>query len=224
MGDHFETGELLIQLDDTIFQATFARALAMLERAKAELAAKKSLFADKIASLFELRDAEASLAKARADLVIARKNLRASSILAPYTGKVVTLFIEEHELPQSNKELMEIIDDHTLIAKLLVPSSLLGKVQVGQALPIHIQEIAATVEATITRIGAVIDPASSTIRIDAEVDNADGYLKAGMIGSTTFAEQPTQGKEQTNKATSTNTLDKLIAPMRLPKRPNIRQE
>ncbi|MCB1135769.1 MAG: hypothetical protein KDK78_05845, partial [Chlamydiia bacterium] len=39
-----------------------------------------------------------------------------------------------------------------------------------------------TVDVTLSRMGATIDPSSRTVKIEAEVDNAEGQLRAGMSG------------------------------------------
>lgn len=186
MGDSFKEGEILIHMDDDIFQGNLLKAQAALSRAETELAAKQQLYHDNVGSKFELVEAEANLATAKAELILAKKNLESSTLLAPYDGKVVNLYIEEHELPSSGKELIELVDDNILIAKLLVPSSRYTEIEPGKTIHLNIAETGQKIDAKITRIGAVIDPSSSTIRVEAEIDNRDGKLKSGMTGEAQF--------------------------------------
>lgn len=191
LGERFEKGEVLILLDDRVIKENYEKAIAKLDRAKTNLSAKRELFNEKIASLLDLKDAEATQAEAESDLALAKKALRASVIRSPYSGKVVDLFIEEHEIPQANKELLEIVDDSTLIAKLLVPSWLIKKIHIGMPLQVKISETGEVVPAKVVRIGSVIDAASSTLKIEAEIDNSEDKLKAGMSGTTElFKEEP----------------------------------
>lgn len=183
MGDSFDQDDVLLVFDNRVFEGAHLKAEAALVKAQTELEGKSKLYQDDITSLFELKEAEANVATAKADLLAAKKNLDASIIKAPYKGKVVTLYIEEHELPQQGKELIEIVDDEKLIAKLLLPSRLLPKLKKGQKLTIHIKETGEDATAEITRISPVIDPTSSTIKIEAEIDNSEGNLHAGMIGT-----------------------------------------
>lgn len=180
LGERFEKGEVLILLDDRVLKETYEKAFVKLQREKTNLSAKQELYKEKIASLLDLKDAEASKAEAEADLALAKKSLRASVIRAPYSGKVVDLFIEEHEIPQPNKEILEIVDDSILVAKLLVPSSLVRDIEIGMPLKVKILETGEIVSAKIVRIGSVIDAASSTLKVEAEIENPDGKLKAGM--------------------------------------------
>lgn len=183
MGDSFEEGDTLLIFDNKVFEGAHLKAQAALVKAQTEFEGKSKLYHQDITSLFELKEAEANVATAKADLLAAEKNLNSSVIKAPYKGKVVSLSIEEHELPQQGKELIEIVDDEKLIAKLLLPSMLLTQLKKGQKLTIHIKETGEDTTAEITRISPVIDPTSSTIKIEAEIDNREGKLNAGMIGT-----------------------------------------
>lgn len=185
-GDTFVKGETLIQLDDRVFKAIVGKAEAALNRANVGLIAKKQLYQDHVASLFDLKDAEAAVAAAQADLTLARRNLEGSKIIAPYSGRVSLLFVEEKEIPQQGKEMMEIIYDRTLVAKFLVPSILATTLSVGQPISVNIREASTTIPANITRVSSFIDPSSSTMIIEAEIDNRKGEFKAGMTGYVTI--------------------------------------
>lgn len=185
MGDHFEKDDTLIQFDNTVFENYFNKAYAALNRAEAALHAKKELFENKIASLLELKDAEASLAAAQADAVLAQRHHNNCCIKAPYKGRVASVYIKEHEWPrQTGQRVMEIIDDSTLLAKILLPSNVLPLIGMDKPLHIALNDLNQVIEAKITRIAPFIDPASSTIQIEAEIDNSKGLLIAGMTGLT----------------------------------------
>ncbi len=193
MGDSFKKGDILIQLNDIVYQSNIKKAKAVLNRAKVELEAKKQLFQDNVASLFELKEAEANVAIAEAELAIASRDLQSTRVEAPYDGKVVTLGIEEYELPQPGTELIEIVYDKILTAKLLVSIDMLEKLKVGQYFTIHLPTADRTITAKIARISSVIDPSSSTFKIEAEIDNSDQKLWAGMKGTAQF--EQTKNKE-----------------------------
>jgi len=186
MGESFEKGDILIELEDGVLKTNYQRAEAEVARTMTQLDAIKKLHEDKISSNYELRNAESEYKKSVAELAMAMKNLEATKIKAPYKGKVEDVYIEEYELPKEEHELIELVDDQVLIARLLVTSDLLPKLYEGKPIVIAVQEIGENVEAKIKRIGAMIDPSSSTIKIEAEIDNRDGRLKAGMIGRVTI--------------------------------------
>ncbi len=201
-------------LDKTIHLANRDKALARLKATAEDLKSKQRLFQDKAISQNELAEAESAAKIAQADLVIADKRLSdftyevvkaqaeadraqaevdiaarqfdACVIRAPYAGKAAKLLARENERVQAGQDLIEIIDDASLHARFYLPSNLLKLITVGQRVPIHLQELDATVDAVVTNIGAEIEATTSMIEIWAEVPNRETggkkILYSGMRG------------------------------------------
>jgi len=185
-GDRFAKGETLILLDDTIYVSSFSKAQAFNNKAKVELETTIELYNDGLASLYELKEAEAALAESESNLILAEKNLKSTIVSAPYDGKVISVHTKQFELPQKNKELIRIIDDQVLTAKLLLSSDWIENIHIGIPIEIQISETGERVIAYLARIGGMIDPSSSTIEVEAEVENRTEALKAGMSGFARF--------------------------------------
>lgn len=187
IGDSVARGELLIEQDSRVYFATYEKAIAAVNKAQTILEGQRELYKENLASLFDLKEAEAGLATALADEAIAKKALDSTKTFAPYDGKVLSLFAEKFELPRNtrndNREMIQIIDDHILLGRLLLPSSLFGKIKIGQKVTIHVKETGTTISGEITRIAATIDPASSTIKVEVEINNEEGKLLSGMSGT-----------------------------------------
>lgn len=186
MGEHFKEGELLIHLDDRIYEGFKEKALGNLGKAESELASKQELFKEKIASFMEVKSAQAEVAVAHSDLISAEHAINACYIRGPFDGKVVNLFVEEFELIQEGKPLIEILNDDSLIGQVLVPARLLSQLIIDRPVKVQIQETNSIVDGKILRIEPVIDPASSLIKIDIVVDNRAQKLRSGMIGQVIF--------------------------------------
>ena len=198
MGQSFDKNEVLVQMDDSIYKAEKKRSEAILEKGLAKLKAQEELFSDNVASTFELKEAQAEVATAEAELATAELNLQACRIKAPYTGRIVRIIIHEHEIVQPGQELVEVVDDKVLLAKLLIPSTYFNQLSLGQELQIHVSETGVDVPAYVSHIGSVIDPASSMIQIYAEVKNDNGELRAGMIGTTELDKQHSNDDQLTD--------------------------
>lgn len=186
MGESFKKGDLLIQLKDILFQSNLKKAEAAQEKTRVELAAKKQLYSDRVVSLFELKEAESNAAAAQADLALAKRNLESTTIFAPYDGKVISVDVEVYETPQLGKSLIEVVDDNLLIARFLVPSSFLPKLQVGMPFEISIRETGEKIPVKVSRIGSIIDPSSGTVKVEADIDNKEGKYRSGMSGRALF--------------------------------------
>ena len=189
------------------------RAEAMLAAATANLTATQQLYEDKQASLIDLENArrDAAVAQTNSELVdttsaeelaearreravatgrlaIARQQVEACAITAPWEGRIRRTLVREHQWIQPGTPVVEIIDDHVLVAKFLLPSHVVPVVTIGQKLHLTTHETSTEVSMTISHIAAELDPASVTFEVHAEIDNGDGKLRAGMNGMLRLSE------------------------------------
>jgi multidrug resistance efflux pump len=192
-------------------------AQAILDAARANLDATQRLYDDNHASRVDLENAKRDAATAQAeyelvaagatkelrqaerDVVIARGNreiaadeLDACTIEAPYDGRVARVLVNEHELVDRGTPVIEVVDDSVLLARFLLPSSLFRAVRVGQELNLTIDEARENMVVKVSHIAAVLDAASVTFEVYAEVTNPAGKLRAGMNGSLSLSEIGTQ--------------------------------
>jgi len=117
---------------------------------------------------------------ARARLELARHELAGCTVCAPYDGHIARVLVHEHERVERGAPLIEVVDDRVLLAKFLVPSALFRCVEKGRELRLTVNETGGTAAAKVSHIAAVLDPASVTFEVHAEIDNATGELRAGM--------------------------------------------
>ncbi|MFW5798654.1 MAG: efflux RND transporter periplasmic adaptor subunit [Planctomycetota bacterium] len=234
-GDSFETGCLVIELDDTVYDVAVKQAEAAVASARAHLACEEKICRERLrrrktdaitaaaqsnleATESMRRDNNASgveLAQARRDyevarveaaevaaaetprleaarhdvavtegnLRVARRNLEAVRVEAPFGGRVVSIEVNEHEAVRKGTPLVHLIDDRTLVASFLLPEALFHKARVGRTVSVSADLLEAQkLTATITHVAATVDPGSRTFEVRAEVDNRDGRLRAGMGG------------------------------------------
>lgn len=186
MGESFAKGDKLIQLDSSLYEADYNKSKALLNKAKADLKAQEELYRRKTASLSQLREAEAALEVAKAELTVSQKRKEGCQLIAPFTGRVVDIFINEFENIQSNQNLLEIVDSLVLVGKMLVPYPVVKNLNLGSSVEVYLSSEGKVKEGIVKRIGAVIDPASGLVKLDLEINNRDSSLKPGLIGDVTF--------------------------------------
>lgn len=187
LGQSFTKGEPLLSLDDTIYKANLRKAEALHARAQAQRKAKETLYKDNTLSLTELQEARTEAEAAAANLTIARHEHDACTIRAPFDGRVSKVMVREHEMLRAGEEPIEIVDDSRLRATFLLPSKALRHIRLGQRVPFTVEETGKTVIGTISHIGRMIDAVSSTVKIQAEVENPDDSLRGGMRGSVSLS-------------------------------------
>jgi multidrug resistance efflux pump len=136
----------------------------------------------------ELTRAQRELAIAQGNCELARGELEACAVRAPYAGRVARVIVQAYELVQRGTPVMEVVDDGLLLAKFLLPSALFRSVQIGQEVSLTVSETGQIVIARVSHIAAVLDPASVTFEVYAELDNPVGDLRAGMNGTLSLAQ------------------------------------
>ena len=183
MGQAFKKGDVLMRLDDTVYRDNERKAAAKLAEAAAKKRAAEVLFKDNVASISELKEAQAKDAEARSDLTMAQRELDDCTLIAPYHGKVQDVFVELFERVEPGKKLMAILDDSVLLARFLAPSNQLPNVKQGMDINVHVQETGQVYKGVIRKIAPGIDPASSLFKVEAQIDNKKGELHPGMIGA-----------------------------------------
>ncbi len=182
MGETFKKGDILIKLDAELAEAAKNKAEIQLKASQTNLEAIEDLRSRNDATLVELANAQRDEAIARADSILAKRNLRMCTIKAPFSGRVVSVEKNQFELAKAGEPLMHIIDDNTLLAHFLLPVSKFPITKIGQEISITIPLLHQSFKAHISRISATLDAASDTFEVAADIDNQKNLLRAGMSG------------------------------------------
>ena len=119
---------------------------------------------------------------ATADMTMAKLNLDACKIIAPFTGRLVRQVVHEHEFVRSGQPILTIINDTKLLAVMHLPSKLKNSVMLGQQFKVKIDETGRLYTGLVYEIAGDIDPGSRTFSVKLLIDNRQRLLAAGMSG------------------------------------------
>lgn len=145
-GDPVHKGDLLVRLDDTAIRDTLVSAEAS-ERAAVQAYEQAQRQFERVAKLREsnlvstqnVEDAEVRRNTAQSDreaarsrVVTARQQLDRTEVRAPFDGIVSDRQVSAGDTAQIGKELLKVIDPHSLRFEGLVSADSIGEVQAGQ--------------------------------------------------------------------------------------------
>jgi membrane fusion protein (multidrug efflux system) len=136
----------------------------------------------------ELARAASELGRARLDAVTARRDLDACRVPAPFAGRIVEHRVREYEWAGKGAPLLLLVDDSVLIVRFFLPEEYFPRIRVGDPVTAVASATGFSVPGAVTRIGVVFDPASRTFDVWAEVDNAEGLLRAGMTAEVLWSQ------------------------------------
>lgn len=145
-------------------------------------AARSELEMVEAAQATDLAEAQRELALAQGQLASARRQLNACTILAPFDGRVAAVHVHEHEQVAAGDPVIDLVCDQPLLGRFLLPDRLFDRVSPGRAVRLRIAGFAQPIDATVSHIAALIEPASRTFEVRVLLGNDDARLRAGMTG------------------------------------------
>lgn len=132
------------------------------------------------------RVAVAKLRAAEADLVVARKSLGDSVLVAPFSGVVAERFAMPGERIALDAKVIGIVDLSRMELEAAVPASEIAKVHVDQMLEFRVDGFGERAfVGRIERINPGTVAGSRSINVYAVIDNPEGLLRAGMFAQGT---------------------------------------
>ncbi|WP_119157889.1 efflux RND transporter periplasmic adaptor subunit [Caldimonas tepidiphila] len=189
-GGAFRAGQVLVSFDCSLQQAQLERARATLDAAGKVLATQRRLLELNATGRLEIDQAEAEVAKTRAEMAQIQVQLGKCQVIAPWAGRVAEQRIREGQFAQPGQALLEVLDDSVLELEFIMPSRWLQGVRAGSALQIVVDETGRSYAARVLRLGARVDPVSQSVKVVAAIEGRPPELMAGMSGRVTLERTP----------------------------------
>ena len=183
-GDTVEAGDIVARLDDASERIARDRAEVALADARETAARFERLSESGSTTSVEIRQAELELRQAELELRQAEYELSRREIVAPIAGSVGLMKAEIGERVSDTTEITRIDDREQLLVEFRVPERFVGLIDTDQ----HVRAYPLSRPATeyAGRVSALdnrVDPTSRTLQVEAEIENPDDTLRAGMAFS-----------------------------------------
>ena len=182
LGSAVTKGKPIISFDCSEASAKLQMAQAEYASARETLDAKTRLRKLEAAGDMEVALAAAAADRGRAAIAFSRAQLGQCSVIAPFSGRIVKLYVKPYQGVNVGSPLLEMVSDGPLKLRLNVPSRLLRTLRVGTPFEIDIDETGKTYPAKVTAINARVDAVSQTVEIEGRIDSRPSELLAGMTG------------------------------------------
>jgi RND family efflux transporter MFP subunit len=199
---HFEEGDLVkksqvvVEISPRRYAALEAKAEAAVEGgrlacrlAQEQVEVMEDLLRQGAATKLEYIKAETDLQIARArlheaegELAVARLNLEACRIEAPFTGYLTVRYKKPHEPVRRLEKVFSIVDSSKVYAIANVPAGFLSRFPRGAPV-MFIDSAGRRFPGMVERIGRLFDAKSNTKKVYALIENPEGKLEVGMTGT-----------------------------------------
>jgi RND family efflux transporter MFP subunit len=188
VGQRVAPGEPLIELEQSGFRAAAQSAAASVAAAEQAAARATRLANEGIAPRKDAEQANAELAKARADLVTAQRALELSVLRSPIGGVVTQLSTSLGAAADANVPLVEVADPSALDVVLSVTPADAARIRSGSKVVLREGQDASGVElgsGAVTDVAATVDSATRSVQVRVPAPATRRTLR---IGETVFGQ------------------------------------
>ena len=193
-GAHVRAGQLLVQLNDAPEQGELERLRAQLANAKTLLERTRRLLPQQAATQEQLDQAQASHDQAAAELKRLQALIEQKQIRAPFDGVLGLRRVNLGQFVRAGDPLVSLTDARRLLATITLPEAAVPALQRSQRVSLKVDAYPdRTFEGRLTAIEPQIGSDTRTVRLQADIDNADGALAPGMYANAQVALAPREG-------------------------------
>jgi RND family efflux transporter MFP subunit len=183
-GQTVKAGEQLAQLDAREIQARLDQALTLREQSKRDAERLRGLLANNAISQQEFETMESRSRVAVSSVTEAETMLGYTKIVAPFDGVITRKLADVGDLATPGRPLLELDDPKALRFEADLPEGLIARVQLGAKLEVRAATRDAAIQAVVSEIAPVADPASRTFNVKLDLPDRAG-LRAGQFARVT---------------------------------------
>jgi membrane fusion protein (multidrug efflux system) len=182
-GEFVKAGQLLVRVEPDRYRLEVERNQAALKRLETDYQRKKELFDRKLVSAEDFERVSAEFDAQKAQVALARLDLKYTDIKAPISGFVSERKVRVGNLVELHQPVYTITSYDPLLAVLHVPERELGVLRLGLEVTIRLDAFPQQeFKGAVIRISPVIDPATGTFRVTTEVRDPNQHVKPGLFG------------------------------------------
>jgi RND family efflux transporter MFP subunit len=180
-GDAVAAGDVIGKLDADTQEIAFERARLALADAESALSRTTELASANAATAVQLRTAELATENARLEMRNAELELSRRTITSPIAGTVGLFQVSPGNTVSAQSIVTTIEDTSHLIISFWVPERYASSVATGMAVDASAVALpGVTINGEVIAVDNRIDPASRTLKVQAQVPNDGGKLRPGM--------------------------------------------
>jgi RND family efflux transporter MFP subunit len=180
-GDEVSEGQLLAKIDDSGLAQQLAQLKIQRDLAKTTFERQERLWNQNIGSEMQYLNAKSNYESLVQNVNQIDKQLRKTSIRAPFNGIVDNIITEEGNVVSAGMtSILRLINLSDMYITVDVPEKYLQSVSTGKKVEIYLPVLGRTANSTVRQAGNFINPANRTFRIEVEVPNPENDIKPNI--------------------------------------------
>ncbi len=183
-GDKVKKGELLAQLDTDIIERNIDEVKVSLQLAETIYKKQKELWSKNIGSEIQYLQAKSKYESLQSKLKTLQSQYDKSFIKSPLNGVVDVIYQKVGEMGTPGMRLVHVVSLSPLLVKAQVSEKYIPVIKPGDHVSVTFPTFPGMrIDASISRIGDVINPANRTFTVEFKLENKDRKIKPNMLAT-----------------------------------------
>ncbi len=186
-GDTVRTGDVLLELDNTLLEAQLDKALAVREDAQTSLRRVEQLQQGSLISQDEVTRALTAVEVARSEERVLRTRLGYTRVVAPFSGVVTARLVEVGDVVPRHSHVLTVADPSSLVTDLMVSELLVPHLVIDDPVEVRIDALGdTTFPGRVLRIHPDLDRRTRQGRVEIVLSPVPVGAQAGQFARVTF--------------------------------------
>ncbi|WP_041340187.1 efflux RND transporter periplasmic adaptor subunit [Runella slithyformis] len=186
-GQTVKAGQLLAKIDNAILRDQIAALKQQMELANTVYDKQKSLWDQKIGTEIQFLQAKNNKESLEKNLAVLNTQIELYNVYAPISGAVEKVMAKTGEVAAPGMPLASIVNLGSLKATANVPDTYLSNIKMGDAVRVNLPDIGREINARITFISKLVNPANRTFKIEASIPTT-ADIKPNMLSVLNIAD------------------------------------
>jgi len=185
-GDKVEKAQLLAKIEDDEIRLSYLQAKNSYELARDKYKRYLELYKQKMISEQDFKEIERAYKDALSNYELYKLKLENTELRSPISGVVIEKLCEEHQFLGAMEKAFTVAKLNQFKIVVYVTEEDLSKLKTGQLVRIHIDAIDGSTEGyphqgVVSEIGARVDPATGTAKVEILIPHPPASAKPGMF-------------------------------------------
>jgi membrane fusion protein, multidrug efflux system len=180
-GQAVKKGQLVATIDNSVMKESLIEIKTQLELASTVFNKQKALWDQQIGTEIQYLQAKANKESLEKRINTMDTQLGMSKVYAPISGTVEKLIQKSGEMGMPGSPIAQIVNVGDLKVTAKIGDTYVGSVKKGDAITVKFPDINKELSTRISLVNGLIDPASRTFGIEANIPNLGGSLKPNQV-------------------------------------------
>jgi membrane fusion protein, multidrug efflux system len=180
-GQAVRKGQLVATIDNSVMKESLIEIKTQLDLASTVFNKQKALWDQQIGTEIQYLQAKANKESLEKRINTMDTQLGMSKVYAPISGTVEKLIQKSGEMGMPGSPIAQIVNVSDLKVTAKIGDTYVGSVKKGDAITVKFPDINKELSTRISLVNGLIDPASRTFGIEANIPNFGGSLKPNQV-------------------------------------------